>query len=284
MIVTTGDQLSRSRMKESAQASDAWRGAEYREHTAHHRTHDPPALWNLGLGSGDALLDVGCGVGDLTVALAEHYRESEVIGLDASASQIEQARRHGHPRVRFEVGKVQDLQWRERFRAVISIACLHWIPVSGHPLVLERIFWALAPGGRFIASFAARENIADIRKIIFSVARRPPFEEYVRGRLPHHPWASLDQYRQIVAESPFGGAQELRTETQPRSFSHTQLLGWLRTQTLTGYRNILPPEIFAELVETVGRQVADLTKAGPDRHVVPFVRLQLQARRPSAKT
>ena len=90
----------------------------------------------------------------------------------------------------------------------------------------------------------------------------------------------MDQYRQIVAASPFGGAPQLWTETQPRSFSHTRLLGWLRTQTLTGYRTLLHPEVFEDLVETVGQQVADLTRTEPNRHVVPFVRIQLQAHRP----
>ena len=268
-------------MKQVGGTPDPWRGSEYRDNTAHHRAFDPSAVWDLGLGHGDALLDAGCGVGDLTVALAEHYPQTEVIGIDASPSQIDHARRRGHPRVQFQVRRIQDLRWQERFGAVVSIACLHWIPVRQHPLVLERIYSSLVPGGRLIASFAAQENIADIRKIIFATAAWPPFEEYVQGRLPHHPWPSLHQYRAIVARSPFGSALQLRTETQPRPFSHTRLLGWLRTQTLTGYRTLLPPEVFDALVSTVGEQVADVTKAGPDRHVVPFVRMQLQARRPS---
>ena len=69
-------------------------------------------------------------------------------------------------------------------------------------------------------------------------------------------------------------------ETQRRHFSHTRLVGWLRTQTLTGYRTLLPSEVFEALVATVGEQVAALTQEGPDLYVVPFVRLQLQARRP----
>lgn len=266
-------------MNAAAPGLDSWSGVEYRENTAHHRAFDPPALWELGLAEGDSLLDVGCGVGDLTVALADHYPGAAVVGIDASPGQIGQARRSGHSRVRFEVRRVQDLRWRRRFAAVVSVACLHWIPTEEHPLVLERIFSALAPGGRLVASFAARENIADIREIIFSAAGAPPFKEYVQGRLPHHPWPSVDRYRDIVARSPFGDAEELRVETQPRPFSTDRLLGWLRTQTLTGYRTLLPPGLFDELVSTVGEQVADLTRTGPDRHVVPFVRLQLQARR-----
>ena len=267
-------------MDKVADGCDSWRGSEYRENTAHHRAFDPPALWNLDLDVGDSLLDVGCGAGDLTVALAEHYPRAQMIGIDASPSQIEQARRHGHPGIRFEKRRVQDLQWQERFSAVVSIACLHWIPIKEHPLVLERLYRALAPGGKLIASFAAETNIAQIRRIIFSVAVQSPFHEYVQGRLPHHPWPSLDRYTEIVAASPFGGAEELRIETQPRPFSHKRLIGWLRTQTLTGYRPLLPPHVFEALVSTVGEQIADLTRTGPDSHVVPFVRLQLQARRP----
>lgn len=269
-------------MRGSGEDGDAWSGAEYRENTAHHRAFDPPAIWNLGLESGHSLLDVGCGAGDLTVALADHYPQTRVVGIDASPSQIEQAGRHGHPGVRFEVRRVQDLDWESRFAAAVSIACLHWIPIEEHPLVLERLFRSLAPGGRLIASFAARENIAEIRSIIFSVAGQPPFRRYVGGRRPHHPWPSVEQYREIVARSPFGKARELRTETQPRPFSRGRLLGWLRTQTLTVYRPLLPPQVFDALVATVGEQVADLTRQAPDHHVVPFVRLQMQARRPMA--
>ena len=260
---------------------DSWSGVEYRENTAHHRAFDPPALWQLGLKPGDSLLDVGCGVGDLTVALAEHYPGVEVTGIDASSNQIDQARLHGHPRVRFRVSRVQDISWTQRFAAVVSVACLHWIPIEEHPLVLDRIFSALTPGGRLVASFAAQENIAGIRKIIFSVVATSPFRDYVQGRPPHHPWPSVDRYRKMMARSQFGGAEELGVETQRRPFSGEQLLGWLRTQTLTGYRTLLPPEVFEALVSKVGEQVSDLTKTGPDRYVVPFVRLQLQARRPT---
>ena len=266
-------------MNPAAGAPDAWSGSEYRENTAHHRAFDPPALWAFGLGAGDFLLDVGCGAGDLTAALADHYPQARVIGIDASPSQIEQARQHERPRLRYEVRRVQDLGWEKRFAAVVSIACLHWVPIPEHPLVLERIFHALVPGGRLVASFAGETNIVEIRKIIFSVADQPPYRQYLGGRLPHHPWPSLPRYREMLADSPFGGAEELRTETQPRPFSRARLTGWLRTQTLTGYRPRLPPSVFEDLVAEVSEKVAEETRAGDGVYVVPFVRLQLQARR-----
>jgi ubiquinone/menaquinone biosynthesis C-methylase UbiE len=54
------------------------------------------------------VLDLGTGTGVVALALAERYREAEVVGIDVSPGMIEEARRKLVPeldgRVRFEVG------------------------------------------------------------------------------------------------------------------------------------------------------------------------------------
>ncbi len=63
------------------------------------------------------VLDVGCGPGTITVDLAARVPDGEVIGIDASAGVLEQAReagrksaeRSGRQNVRFEVGDTYDL-------------------------------------------------------------------------------------------------------------------------------------------------------------------------------
>lgn len=66
------------------------------------------------LRSGDAVLDVGCGPGSITVELAERVgAEGSVLGIDNAATAIEVARRdHGaaqHGNLRYETGDVTAL-------------------------------------------------------------------------------------------------------------------------------------------------------------------------------
>jgi ubiquinone/menaquinone biosynthesis C-methylase UbiE len=57
------------------------------------------------------LLDVGCGPGTITLDLADRVAPGRVVGIDASADVIEQARRLPTARVEFELGNVYDLQF-----------------------------------------------------------------------------------------------------------------------------------------------------------------------------
>src|SRR5262245_20032740 len=50
---------------------------------------------------GERILDLGCGPGQLTNAIAE--TGAEVVGIDNSPAMIEQARRN-YPSLRFEIG------------------------------------------------------------------------------------------------------------------------------------------------------------------------------------
>ena len=60
------------------------------------------------------LVDLGCGSGASTAALlqAARIRRPEVVGVDASAGMLDQARRKIWPSgVRFEVGRAEELAW-----------------------------------------------------------------------------------------------------------------------------------------------------------------------------
>lgn len=92
------------------------------------------------------VVDLGCGAGNLTVALAERWPAAEVIGLDSSAEMIARAPADG--RVRFEVGDLRE--WAERqgkFDVLMTNAALQWVP--GHLNLLPRLVARLAPKGWF---------------------------------------------------------------------------------------------------------------------------------------
>jgi len=104
--------------------------------------------------AGERILDLGCGTGHLTAQIAESG--AELMGVDRSAEMVATAR-IAYPNLKFEVVDARKLSFREKFDAVFSNATLHWIhePES----VLQGIFKALRPGGRFVAEMGGKKNI-----------------------------------------------------------------------------------------------------------------------------
>jgi trans-aconitate methyltransferase len=119
--------------------------------------HGASMLDRLAPRAGERILDLGCGTGHLTAQIAE--LGAEVVGIDGSAAMIEQARR-AYPGIRFEVADAREFVIPGAFDGVFSNAVLHWIKEPGR--VAERVREALRPGGRFVAEFGGKGNVARI--------------------------------------------------------------------------------------------------------------------------
>jgi trans-aconitate methyltransferase len=106
---------------------------------------------------GERVLDLGCGTGDLAAAIAA--RGATVVGLDASAEMLATARSK-YPNLEFVQGDAADFVFPTPFDGILSNAALHWVPdADGAVRSIARALW---PGGRFVAEFGGRGNIAAI--------------------------------------------------------------------------------------------------------------------------
>jgi trans-aconitate 2-methyltransferase len=104
------------------------------------------------------VVDLGCGPGQLTAALARRWPDAEVDGIDSSAEMIAAANRmlahgvapasdgaHGSGRLIFSVGDVVDWQPGRPVDVIVSNAVLQWVP--GHMELLPNWAANLADGG-----------------------------------------------------------------------------------------------------------------------------------------
>ncbi|HXX78582.1 MAG TPA: methyltransferase domain-containing protein [Ktedonobacteraceae bacterium] len=110
---------------------------------------------------GELILDLGCGTGHLTHAIAESG--AHVIGIDSSASMIATAQ-STYPQLEFHVKDARDFSFASPFDAIFSNATLHWIPEADQ--VVRCVAASLKPGGRFVAEFGGKGNVATITSAV----------------------------------------------------------------------------------------------------------------------
>lgn len=110
---------------------------------------------------GEAVLDVGCGVGTLAIAARRRVGASgEVFGVDASPEMVSGARRKALKagmQIAFQHGLAQALPFPDaRFDLVTSTLMLHHLPRPVREGSLREIRRVLKPGGRvLVVDFAS---------------------------------------------------------------------------------------------------------------------------------
>jgi SAM-dependent methyltransferase len=105
-------------------------------------------LADRGLSRKAHILDIGCGTGDLVVALSSRLRDARIIGMDLSPSMLLYAGRHATTdgRLRFSVGDAAALPFDDGAvdMVVSTLSLHHWSEPAD---ALAEIARVLRPGG-----------------------------------------------------------------------------------------------------------------------------------------
>jgi len=125
-----------------------WSGEEYARLGGLQRRMISEALSSLEFGPSDRVLDIGCGDGFLTAAIAKLTPQGLVVGADRSPRMVATAETTAtgeESRPWFVLADALALPFTRCFDAAVSFNALHWVPEQQR--ALEQIAAALKPGG-----------------------------------------------------------------------------------------------------------------------------------------
>lgn len=139
---------------------------------------------------GERILDLGCGTGRLTAEIAA--AGAEVLGIDNSADMIGQARQN-YPKLKFQLADARSFQVSEPFDGVFSNAALHWVREARD--VVQGVYRALKPAGRFVAEFGGRGNNAKVIAALLEAGASDPLQTFY--------FPSIGEYSNLLESEGF---------------------------------------------------------------------------------
>lgn len=244
-----------------------WNAKTYAENARFVSNLGLPVVEWLDPKAGERILDLGCGDGALTVKL--HAFGCEVIGVDSSPDFIHAARSLG---VDARLLDGHQLQFDREFDAVFSNAALHWMKQPDR--VIDGVWQALKPGGRFVGEFGGNGNVATITTALHTVLKQRGIDPD-----PINPWyfPTVEEYQSQLEARGFS-VNEIVLFPRPTALP-TDIRGWLSTFANPFTTTIATSERDALLEEVIARLEPALCDAS-GQWFADYVRLRFLARKP----
>lgn len=144
----------------------------------------------------ERVVDLGCGPGTLTLALADRWPDAEIAGVDADEAMLADAvARDTRRRVSWMPGDMATWTAAHRVDVIFSNAALHW--VDDHPRILQHWRSQLAPGG--VLAFQVPDNFDEpSHTTVAEVVESGPWRSRLRPRLLDHPVLPPRRYHRLL--------------------------------------------------------------------------------------
>lgn len=223
--------------------------------------------------AGMAVIDLGCGGGELTARLHAHLAAASTLGVDSSEAMLQQARRRTAPGLTFEAGDIDRLEsaaWgTRRYDLVFSNAALQW--VSDHEALLPRLRGLVAPGGQLAVQLPSNEEHPS-HVTAMELAREEPYATALEGYERPLTVLSPVRYAELLHELGFV-EQSVRLQVYTHLLSGPEsVVEWVGGTFLTGFRARLSPALYEAFHgEYARRLLAALGPARPYFYTYPRV-------------
>lgn len=238
-------------MRSTENRSDGWDPAQYGKFAAERGQ----PFWDLvGLLALDRpirrAVDLGCGSGELTAALAAQLDIAEMVGIDSSAKMLAAAEPHASRTVRFQRGDIGAWTSNGDQDLVLANASLQWVP--DHVGVLTRWWAGLGSGGQLAVQVPANADHPSHR-VATEVAAAEPFRSAMGDAPPPDVVGRnvlLPEQYAILLDHLGAVRQHVRLQVYGHKLaSSADVVEWVKGTSLTRFVDVLPDELHEPFID-----------------------------------
>ena len=166
----------------------SWNTSQYSKTSDLQASASDELIENLQIKPDENVLDIGCGIGNITMNLASIAYRGHVMGIDDSSSMINQANKNlfsgSLPNISFQVMSATELDFNRQFDVVFSNSVFHWI--KNQEKILQAIHKSLKSGGRLGVQFPLLDEFHPMISLVNMASRHLSLENYYEKR--EFPW------------------------------------------------------------------------------------------------
>ncbi|MGC9444358.1 MAG: class I SAM-dependent methyltransferase [Candidatus Methanospirareceae archaeon] len=250
-------------------------GARYEAASHCQREWGIELVEELRLSGDESILDLGCGNGIITRALADRVPHGRVVGVDSSPSMLKTAEAHKTANIELRLLDITDIAFDAEFDVIFSNAALHWI--LDHRELLMRIYEALKPRGFMRVQFGGAGNIVHLIAIVREVMRTSEYAPWFVGF--QWPWYMplVEEYEALLAQTEFRQYRVWMTN-RDRLFEHEQeLVHMVDEAGLLPFLAALPEEMRPRFRDTIIEHLIARTRQPDGRCFETFRRINVYA-------
>jgi trans-aconitate 2-methyltransferase len=229
-----------------------WDAQAYSERNALQQWLADSHLARLRLAGTERVLDIGCGDGGITAAIARRHTSGAVLGIDPSTRMVAFAKAHwagpNHPNLAFAVGDVTALPYHGEFDLVVSFNALHW--VRDQAAALRGIRAALRPSGRAFLEFVPEGPRKSLEDVIEDTCRAARWARYFAGHTAPYVHLTPERFGELAAANGLR-VERLERDLTTWDFKARQAFADWTSVGVVAWTDRIPPEERPAFIEDV---------------------------------
>jgi trans-aconitate 2-methyltransferase len=230
----------------------SWNAEDYAKNSSSQYKWAQELIPKLKLSGSEALLDIGCGDGKITAAVAKCLPQGHVVGIDNSEDMINLARhsfpQERYPNLSFQRMDARAITLQEKFDRAFSNAALHWI--IDQQSVLHGVQQSLKDGGRLLFQMGGKGNAQDIISTLSPLLDSEPWRKFFSNFSFPYGFYGPEEYTTWLLEAKLKPERVELLQKDMKLQGKEGLAGWIRTTWLP-YTEKAPPELRDKFIETI---------------------------------